>query len=172
METTGATGLPGQAEILPDLAIPTRAVPLTLWTTDGATLRGRIFLRLNAESHAGPETVQDRLNDADLFITLSVPGDSGLVFVNKIQVIRVELPEEEGLPDATEGMLEVSLEPIQVRLINGEQLSGTVRIHGPAGKCRLSDFLNIQPDFLPLQGGDRLHLLHKRFIARVVPQHS
>jgi hypothetical protein len=64
---------------------------------------------------------------------------------------------------------EVSIEPIRVQLINGEQLAGTVRIEGPAGRRRLSDFLNTQPAFLPLAGTDRLHLLQKRFIVRIVP---
>jgi len=66
----------------------------------------------------------------------------------------------------------VSIEAIRIQLINGEQLSGIVRIEGPAGKRRLSDFLNTQPAFLPLKGTDRLHLLHKRFIARVMPRGS
>lgn len=160
-----------EPEVAPDLTIPTRPVPLTVWTIDGATLRGQIFLRLHVEGHAGPETVQDRLNDPDLFLTLTMPGDDPLVFLNKIQVIRVDVPAEEE-PDVPDILVGVSIEPIRVQLINGEQLSGTVRIEGPAGKRRLSDFLNKQPAFLPLMGADGLHLLHKRFIAQVVPQET
>ena len=162
-----------EPEVEADMAIPVRPVSLTVWTIEGAKLDGQIFLRLHVESHAGPETVQDRLNDADLFLTVSLPGDTPLVFVNKIQVIRVDVSEgEERLPDVPESLVGVSIEPIRIQLINGEQLSGTVRIEGPTGKRRLSDFLNTQPAFLPLKGPDRLHFLHKRFIARVVPQGS
>jgi hypothetical protein len=82
----------------------------------------------------------------------------------------VDVFAEERPPHVPENLVGVSVEPIRVQLINGEQLSGTVRIEGPAGKRRLSDFLNTQPAFLPLQGPDRLHFLHKRFIARVVPE--
>ena len=158
-----------EAEAQPDLAVPTRPVPLTVWTIDGAMLRAQIHLRLNVEGHAGPETMQDRLNDPDLFLTLAVPGETPVVFLNKIQVIRVDVQEEEQPQDGVDSLVGVSIEPIRVQLINGEQLSGTVRIEGPAGKRRLSDFLNTQPAFLPLQGQDRLHFLHKRFIARVIP---
>ena len=35
---------------------------------------------------------------------------------------------------------------------------------------RISDFLNRQPAFLAVKAEDRLHLVHKRFILRVVPQ--
>ena len=156
------------AEIVPDLTIPIRAVSLTMWTIDGATAHGEIFLRLDAQAHSGPETVQDRLNDADLFLTLSRADDAPLIFLNKTQVIRVEVPGQP-LPAAPDSPVGVSIEPIRVRLVNGERLSGTVRIEGPAGKRRLSDFLNTQPPFLTLQGADRLHFLHKRYIAQIVP---
>ncbi len=176
-EVATAPVQPGPAEpepeVAPDLTIPARPVPLTVWSIDGAMLRGHIFLRLNVEAHAGPETLQDRLNDPDLFLTLTMPGEDPLVFLNKIQVIRVDVPaEEEPAPEVPEIPVGVSIEPIRVQLINGEQLSGTVRIEGPTGKRRLSDFLNTQPAFLPLQGVDGLHFLHKRFIARVVPQET
>jgi hypothetical protein len=83
----------------------------------------------------------------------------------------VEVSEEEDwVPEPLEGLVGVSVEPIRVQLVNGEVLSGTVRIEGPAGRRRLSDFLNTQPAFLSLKGGGRLHFLHKRFISRVLPQ--
>jgi CheY-like chemotaxis protein len=85
-------------------------------------LVGEVFLRLNVEGHTGPETVQDRLNDPDLFLTVSVPGETPLVFLNKIQVIRVEVSEgEEPRRDAPDSLVGVSIEPIRVQLINGEQ---------------------------------------------------
>jgi DNA-binding LytR/AlgR family response regulator len=160
-----------EPETQADLTVPVRPVPLTLWTVDGAVLDGQLSLRLNVETHAGPETVQDRLNDPDLFLTITLSGETPLVFVNKIQVIRVEVSEKEDrIPGGPEGPVGVSVEPIRVQLINREQLSGTVRIEGPVGKRRLSDFLNTQPAFLPMRGGGRLHFLHKRFISRILPQ--
>jgi len=152
-----------------DLGIPTRPAALRIWTVDDATFDATILLHLNAETHDGPETVQDRLNDPNLFLSLSVPGESPRLFLNKIQIVRVDLVEEAAAPPALDGPAEAALEPIRVQLINGEQLAGTVRIEGPVGRRRLSDFLNTQPAFLPLTGTDRLHLLQKRFIVRIVP---
>jgi CheY-like chemotaxis protein len=152
-----------------DLGVPTRPAALKVWTVDGAAFEATIFLHLNAETHQGPETVQDRLNDPNLFLSLAVLGEAPLLFLNKIQIIRVD-PQDEAVPAASASDLaEVSVEPVRVQLINGEQLSGTVRIEGPAGRRRLSDFLNTHPAFLPLAGPDRLHLLQKRFIVRIVP---
>ncbi len=173
MEPAGPEPADRESKAQAELAIPVRPVPLTVWTIDGAKLDGQIFLRLYVEAHAGPEAVQDRLNDPDLFLAVSLPGATPLIFLNKIQVIRVDVSEgEEGLRQVPESLVGVSIEPIRVQLINGEHLSGTVRIEGPTGKRRLSDFLNTQPAFLPLKGPDRLHFLHKRFIARVLPQGS
>jgi CheY-like chemotaxis protein len=163
-ETASTHGL----EEEPDLSVPTRSMPFKVWTVDDASLDARVYLRLDAEGHAGPETLQDRLNDPGQFLTLSVDADPPVVFLNKVQVIRAEVTEEAPTPE--EDSAGVSIERVTVQLINGEQLAGSVRIEGRAGQCRLSDFLNTQPAFLSLHGTDRLHLLHKRFIVRVVPQ--
>jgi hypothetical protein len=137
----------------------------TFWTEDKATFEGSLFLHLNAEAHAGPETVLDRLNTPDRFLVLGVADDSAPVLLNKVQIIRVDVSSEAAAP-ATD------LEHVRVRLINGEELDGTVCIEGPEGQHRLSDLLNAQPAFLPLQGPARLHLLQKRFISRIIPRKS
>ena len=155
-----------------ELSVPMRRVSATFWTVDGAAFEGALFLHLNAETHDGPETVLDRLNDPNLFLTLSVGGDNPVLFLNKIQLVRADVSSEEHAPETAELLAHASVERIRVQLINGEQLTGTVLIEAPAGRRRLSDFLNTQPAFLPLQGTEHLHLLHKRFISRIVPQRS
>jgi hypothetical protein len=153
-----------------DLTIPTHEVPLDFWTEDGAAFQARLRLHFQAEARGGPQTVQDRLNDPDLFLALTVPGHDGPVLLNKAQVIRVDVEETAWAADFAPTPGDVTIQPVQVQLIDGEQLTGVVRIHGRAERRRLSDFLNTQPAFLPLQGADRLHLLQKRFIARVIPR--
>jgi hypothetical protein len=111
-------------------------------------------------------------NDSNLFLTLSVAGDSPVLFLNKIQLVRADVPAEERPPETADLLEHASVERIRVQLINGEQLTGTVLIEGPTGRRRLSDFLNTQPAFLPLQGPEHLHLLHKRFVSRIVPQRT
>jgi CheY-like chemotaxis protein len=155
-----------------DLAIPVHPVPLTLWTSDGTATSGQVFLRLNVLGHAGSETVQDRLNDEDQFLALSLAGDPSLAFVNKLQIVRVELPAEEDVPEVPASLMGVSVEPVLVQLLGGQELRGTVCTEGPAGKRRISDFLNRQSAFLTVRAADRLHLVHKRFVVRIVPLHA
>ncbi len=162
----------GQPRQAVDLTVPMQSATFIFWTVDGRSFEATLSLHLNAETHQGTETVLDRLNDPNLFLPLRVPGDLPVVFLNKSQIIRVDVPHEEVAPADPEHVAETNIQPIKVQLINDVQLQGNVRIDGPSGRRRLSDFLNTQPAFLPLVGPDLLHLLHKRFIVRIEPQRS
>jgi CheY-like chemotaxis protein len=151
-----------------ELSVPMELTRATFWTEDRATFEGTLFLHLSAESHGGPETVLDRLNQPDPFMVLGVADDGPVVILNKAQIIRVDLPAEAGLKEAGELLSVTDVEHVRVRLINGEQLDGTIRVEGPVGRQRLSDFLNAHTAFLPLQGPAHLHLLQKRFISRII----
>jgi hypothetical protein len=156
----------GQPRPAEDLSVPVRSATFIFRTVDGHSFEGTLSLHLNAETHQGAETVLDRLNDTNLFLPLRVPGDLPVVFLNKIRIVRVDVPHEEG-DVHPEDVAETNIQPIKVHLVNGEHLQGTVRIDGPSGRRRLSDYLNTQPAFLPLVGPELVHLLHKRFIARI-----
>ncbi len=155
------------APVLPpsaDLSIPTRLRTVTLVCVHGETIQGRMFLRLTAEGHAGPETLWDRLNGPEVFLPLQV-DEAPVVFVNKTQILRVEAAPEDALPARTEGL--VSTAPVALTLVNGDRLTGELRIEGPPGSRRLSDVLNTQPGFLALCGAERTHLLQTRLITLV-----
>lgn len=160
----------GQPRLAVDLAVPVQSATFTFWIVDGKPFEGSLSLHLNAETHPGAETVLDRLNGPDLFIPLRVSGDLPVVFLNKLQIVQVDDSHEEGTPADPEHSADANTEHVKVQLFNGDQLEGIVRIDGPSGRRRLSDFLNTLPAFLPLVGPERLHLLHKRFIVRIEPQ--
>lgn len=170
--TVEAPAFAGQPGPSVDLAVPVQSAAFLFWTVDGVSFEGTLSLHLNAEKHPGIETILDRLNDANLFLPLRVSDDLHLVFLNKIHIVRVDASHEDGTPVDPERVAESNTQSIKVQLINGEQLRGTVLIDGPSGRRRLSDFLNTQPAFLPLVGPERLHLLQKRYIARIEPQRS
>jgi CheY-like chemotaxis protein len=155
-----------------DLSVPMRRVAVTFWTMDGDPFEAALSLHLNAESHGGPESVLDRLNDPSLFLTVSVPDESSVLFLSKSQVIRVDVPLEELSPSESTLPQSTGTEAVLVRLVNGERLAGKVTVEGPAGRSRLSDCLNTPQPFLAVIGSERLHLLHKRFISRIIPQGS
>jgi len=110
----------GQPRPAVDLAVPMRSATLTFRTEDGKSFEGTLSLHLNAEKHQGTETVLDRLNDLNLFLPLRVPGDLHVVFLNKIHIVRVDVPHEEGAPVDPEDVAETNIQSIKVQLINGE----------------------------------------------------
>ena len=150
-----------------DLSVPMQMTRATFWTEDEATFEGTLFLHLSAESHDGPETVLDRLNTPELFLVLSLADTSSVVLLNKAQIIRVDVPAEAGAHEAAAALQVADVEHVRMRLINGEQLEGTIHVEGAAGRQRLANFLNAQP---ALQGSAHLHLLQKRFISRIIPR--
>jgi CheY-like chemotaxis protein len=153
-----------------DLSVPMQLAKATFWTEDKASFEGTLFLHLTAETHDGPETILDRLNQPDLFMVLGVAEEGPVVILNKAQIVRVDLPPEAVQREANDPTSVADVEHVRVRLINGDRLDGTVRVEGPVGRQRLSELLNAQPAFVPLQGPARLHLLQKRFISRVTPR--
>ena len=153
-----------------ELSVPMQLTHATFWTEDKATFDGTFFLHLSAEAHDGPETVLDRLDTPDPFMVLGVADDGPVIILNKVQIIRVDLPAEAGPKEMGALLPAAYVEPVRVRLINGEQLDGTIRIEGPVGRQRLSDFLNAPTAYVALQGPAHLHLLQKRFISRIIPR--
>jgi twitching motility two-component system response regulator PilH len=168
-EVAGAPPRPRGSE--DELRVPVRRVGATFWTVDGSTFTGSLFIHLDAESHEGPETVLDRLNDEDCFLALAL-AEEGVAFLNTSQLIRVDVPHTEQGTNPPDEASPAIAERIRVQLANGEQLIGSVCFGGRPGRRRLSDYLNTPPRFLPLQGPERLHLIHKRFVLRVVPLQS
>jgi hypothetical protein len=152
-----------------DLTVPTRGVEVEVWTLDGSHVKAEMALHLQAADRPGPETVQDRLNDDNLFVPLSLGREDDLVLLNKVQIIRVDVNGGH-VPESVGPAADVSAHRVHVQLINGEELEGTVRIDLPRERRRLSDYLNTPSAFLALEAPDRLHLLQKRWIARVRPR--
>src|SRR5574341_1423542 len=151
------------------LAVPTRQVRVDVVSTDGIWCSGHLFLKPLAETHSGPETVLDRLNDGDLFLPVQLPGERAITLVNKARVVRLVV--RGGLPgDAvTEDQENLAgrIEPVQVTVVPGEQLSGWLSIQAPQWQARLSDYVNNLPGaFFPLYADDALHLINKHAVLR------
>ena len=155
------------------LAVPVRQVAVAALSLDGTWSRGHLFLKLLAGGHGGPETVQDRLNDPDLFLPLQIPGERAITLLNKAQTVCLVVPAEEPSDAVTEDLEHPAgrIEPVVLTMAPGHQLSGWLCIVAPAWRCRLSDYLNtLGGAFFPLYAEDALRLINKHFVLRVQPQ--
>ena len=71
------------------LAVPVRKVSIAALSLDGVWSTGILFLKPVAETHSGPETVLDRLNDRDLFLPIQIAGERHITLLSKTHVARL-----------------------------------------------------------------------------------
>ena len=155
------------------LAVPVRQVRVAALSLDGLWSNGHLFLKPLAQTHAGPETVLDRLNDRDPFLPLQVPGDRSITLLNKAQIARVMVPEGQAGDAVTEDQENLAgrIEPVLLTMLQGHPVSGWIAIQAPQWQSRLSDYLNNLPGlFFPMYADDALHLINRQAVLRVQSQ--
>jgi hypothetical protein len=119
-----------------------------------------LFLSGTSGRHRGPETVSDLLSTPDLFVPVAEEGD-GFVLLRKdaIRWVRVEDPGrvEWLFTELKEGWPRI---PIRCEFPEGDALEGEVYAMAPEGERRVTDVVNRQEGFLPLEVGDALYLVN------------
>lgn len=155
------------------LAVPVRKVAITALSLDGVWSSGTLFLKPVAETHSGPETVLDRLNDRDLFLPIEIAGERHITLLNKAHLARLVVRDGQpgdAVPEDQEN-LAGKIEPVLITLAPGHQLSGWLAIQAPDWQARLSDYVNsLAGSFFQLYADDALHLLNKHAVVRIQSQ--
>lgn len=118
----------------------------TIYESGGSKLEVNFHLRRIAEEHSGRETILDILNSKTTFIPLEETMTSEIIFLNKSEVMRVELHER----DLVQERNIPSEVPVEVKLTNGEIMAGNFLINMPPARSRISDHLNYSPQYLYL----------------------
>lgn len=119
--------------------------------------------------HAG--ALIDLLEQHEPFLPAQPIDDRRFVFLRREAVARVslarstaatagELLDEEELFDVDAG--------VRIELDGGEAVEGRLLFTGAPGRERVSDHLNAPGRFLRVYTPDRLHLVHKHHVARIV----
>ena len=111
---------------------------------NGESARGQFFVGVYGRSSA-PERVAELLNGEAGFFPFEVhePAGPRTVLYNRGQVMTVTLADKEARLDA--GYDVATPRAISVHLLNGQRLTGWIRIHRPEGRDRLSDWTR-QPE--------------------------
>ena len=155
------------------LAVPVRQVRVAVLSADAVWSTGHLFLKPLAETHSGPETVMDRLNDRDLFLPVQLPGERAITLLNKDHIVRLVVHNGQPGDALTEDQENLTgrIEPVYVTVAPGQQLSGWLSIQARKLEARLSDYLNSLPgSFFPLYADDALHILNKNAVLRIQSQ--
>jgi len=138
----------------------------TVCGSDDWRLEVNLFLRQVAEEHSGREIILDILNSKASFIPLEDFQANEILLVNKSKIMCVELKER----DLTEETMLAPEIPVEVKLTNGEILTGGLFLAMRSERSRLSDCLNFSPQFLYLcrEKGDII--LNKSYVFSVKEQ--
>lgn len=129
----------------------------------GRKIEVNFHLRQIAEKHSGKETILDLLNSETNFIPLDELKTDEIFFLNKSEIVRVELHEREKVQE-----IKIPSEIlVEVRLTNGDILVGNLLIDMPPARSRVSDYLNYSPQFVYLRQKEKDNILNKAYVRSV-----
>jgi hypothetical protein len=133
---------------------------------NGHGLDGDVFVQPVARFRTGPEEPLDLLNSEEPFLPLAqTTGDVLLVQKSQIAVVNTELPAVDDTVDR--GVVGMHVE---VGLIDGSTLSGSIFPEVRLGRPRLVDILNdTKLPFIALFGTDHLQIVNRAHIAHARP---
>ena len=148
-----------------ELSVPTVAVAAEVLCADGRSFSGRVFIPSLSSRHSGVMRAEEWLNEPARFFPF-LPNDEGKsVLLNKreVLVLTVARSVESGSDESPRSPHQrVSLE------CEDRRLTGEVVIDMPENRLRMLDYLNQADPFLTLREGDKLHLVQKERITRVI----
>lgn len=147
--------------------------PVRISRVGEAPLDGHLFLSPNTPVHPGPQTVLERLNTADRVIPFERAADRTILLLSPENVMCV----------APGGQLDPGLfcpptwfvtreERVRLRLADGLDLEGMLRLDLPVECARASDFMNGPGDFFPLATPREILLINKRRVLEMVVTES
>lgn len=147
-----------------DLRVPKRRAQVEVLMPGGAARQVTVFLSEFAPRHNGPERLSDLLNASEDFVpALDVSTDT-IVFLNRHGIAAARVAHEWELgEEAASG----EQHEVEITLVDGTALRGTVTVILPPEHARLLDFLNDAQPFVRLAERDKVALVNKRHIARV-----
>lgn len=144
-----------------ELKVPKRRAQVEVLLPGGAARQVTVFLAEYAPRHSGPERLSDLLNAHDDFVpALDVATDT-MTFLNRHTIAAARVAREMELAD------EGDAHEVEITLVDGTTLRGSVTFLMPPDRSRLLDYLNDAPPFVRLAETERVSLVNKRHIARV-----
>ena len=147
-----------------ELRVPTVAMVSGVTCLDGRTFHGRIFVPASSSTHEGPMRAQEWMNGGGQFFPFLPDDAKAPIILNKKEVLMLSIESDPGQEQG---------EPVDVdRQVlvecGSRRLTGHLHIDMPPHHQRVLDYLNRPEAFLPLHDGNRLHLVQKHNITRVL----
>ena len=135
-------------------------------------MQGYFFIAGNSRTHPGPETVRDVLNSEPGFFPFDACGaDATTILYNRDHLVLAELQDRDE-PRRNPGY-DVAVEKIvTVLMSNGIRLRGAVRVFGPLGIDRLSDFARAQETFRYVEAATATYIINVHHVVELAEEPS
>jgi len=152
-------------DVMEDLRVPKRQVPVEVVLPGGQSRRVTLFLAEAAAGHEGPERVSDLLNGREAFIP-ALDRDAGSMTFLQRTSIAVARTASDAEPEPAGFTIPLEHD-VEITLSDGSQLAGTVTFLAPPQHERLIDFLNRPEPFFRLLEREGVALVGRAYVARV-----
>ena len=144
-----------------------KAVILTM--LGGEELRGSVFIHSSADRPFELEDVSELFNSEKPFFPLEL-GSGEVMLVSKARVAEAAADRDDDTSDQTPRLPPAPTALLQVTLVGGEVLLGSIRLEAPPDRARVLDYLNaLTSRFLTIYTSNEARLINRSLIDRVRP---
>lgn len=141
-------------------------VPVRVSQAGLPPIDGYLALGPQAEFHAGPETLLERLNNVSRVIPFQRAADERTLLLSRTDIDWVAADPAVASSLVCPPTYQVTHEEgVGIRLVGGESLEGKVQIELPEHLNRASDFMNGPEDFFPLVTPFGVLLVNKQRVS-------
>ena len=142
-------------------------VEAELTLSSGERLQGFFFLAASSASHPGPERIVELLNSEPGFFPFEAPPSAETVLVNRRHLVVARLVGAAEEARLASGYDVATVRHVSVKLSNRLELRGTVRVHLPEGRNRLSDYARSSEHFRYLESADGTFVVNVDHIVQL-----
>ena len=142
----------------------------TLTLSNGTTVHGAFFISGTSRSHAGPEGVHDVLNGDRFFPFEALRAEgSRTILYNRDHVVFVALADKNE-PRRDPGYDVAVQKTVTALMSNGTRIRGAVRVFGPQGHERLSDFARAGEIFRYVESEQATYIINVHHLVELAEE--
>jgi hypothetical protein len=134
--------------------------------SDGARLTATIHLSSTSPFHDGAETLDEFFNASRRFLPVHA-ADGRPVFVGRRAIVTAAAPPAAPLVSRLPGRVPGAVYFLRIHLENGAIAEGALLASLPPESSRVSDALNQEEEFLPIESTEAVVFVRKDRIARI-----
>jgi len=148
-----------------DIRVPTVPVAVEFLLSDGARLTATIHLSSTSPFHEGAETLDEFFNAPRLFFPVNSAGKT--VLVGRRSIVTASAPPSDPLISHLPGRVPGAIYFLRLHLENGEVAEGTLLASLRTESSRVSDALNQEEEFVPIEAPESVMFVRKDRVARI-----